>query len=591
MLPRMKRVGVLAGAVAAAVVGLAFPQFGLTRAAAECGLPAGQPLWIDYGEGSVKPDTRAVLARPGVVVASSGTAVPAAFRKAGAATVHFELHLPRLVGQPTAPADPSTVVAAADALYARAVASTGCATPWIALNELLGSNLATPWSPANTTYRANVLAVVRELAAKGAHPALLVHGDPTVAGDAGLWWRTTAQSATLVYEAYYDASKMYPLGSVIANRRMRLGMRNVITLYGGAGVPPERLGFMLGFHSALTPGIAGRQGLQPTEAWLRVVKWEALSARQVATEAGIPTIWSWGWGTFGPESVDPDKPVAACTWLWARDPALCDAPTMAGPAFSLSRVEGQIVVPQGIACTFADGRVPVAAVTRLTRLTKSRHLALTAQFARAALANAAPVDPRAVLAVERRVIAQVFHGKRDAYARALARRGADVQIARGVIADTLQRQAIARRGDRVFDWIAAREKLEVDTAICLHDELPGVAQPLSVGNAIDVGTVPLASFLSFLFRDRTAPATPAAPTLVRAGKLVTVTWQSGTEPDLAGYVLVRTDPGGAPRSLQPGGLIGVSSFVDTAVPDGAAYALQAVDTSGNRSALSQPAAG
>jgi len=39
-----------------------------------------------------------------------------------------------------------TMPAVADALYAKAAASTACATPWIALNELFGSALPTPWS-------------------------------------------------------------------------------------------------------------------------------------------------------------------------------------------------------------------------------------------------------------------------------------------------------------------------------------------------------------------------------------------------------------------------------------------------------------
>jgi hypothetical protein len=295
-------------------------------AAGECGLPDATTLWIDYGEPSVKPDVRAVLAKPVVVVATSGTAVPAAFRKAGAATTYFELHLPNLVGDTNAPDDPAGVPAAADALYDRAVKSTGCATPWIALNELHGSSLPTPWSRVYSGYRANVLALVQRLAERGAHPALLVHGDPNVAGDAAAWWRNVSQSATLVYEAYYDASKMYALGPLIASRRMRLGMRFTLNLFQTAGIARSRVGFMLGFHSASTPGIAGRQGLEPTDAWLRVVKWEALAAKQVAAEYALPTMWSWRWGTFGPESVDEDKAVAACTWLWVREQSLCDAP-------------------------------------------------------------------------------------------------------------------------------------------------------------------------------------------------------------------------------------------------------------------------
>jgi hypothetical protein len=589
----MKGVGIVLGAVAAAAVALLLPQAAVSRgkAPSECGLPTTQPLWIDYGEGSVKPDTRAVLAHPGVVVASSGTAVPAAFRKAGAATMYFQLHLPDLVGTPTVPADSGTVLGAADALYDRSVASTTCPTPWIALNELLGSDAATPWSASTLAYRANVVALVQELAARGAHPALLVHGDPDVTSDQGVaFWRTVAQSATIVYEAYYDAPKTYALGPLLGNRRMRLGMRSVAASYTAIGVPPSRLGFMLGFHSAIAPGTGGRQGLQPTEAWLRVVKWEAFAAQTVAVEEGIPTIWSWGWATFGPESVDPDKAVAACTWLWARDPSLCDAPTMAGPGFQASRTEASIIVPAGSACILPGARVSTSAVARLTRLTKDRHAALTAEFARSVLDRAVPIDVRDVLAVERLVVAREFHGKPAAYGRALARRGASVEVARGVIADALRRRAIAKRGANVFAWIAARESAAVDQTICLRDELPGVGQPLSVGNARDVGSVPLASFLPFLFRDRTAPAVPAAPAAVRAGQRVTVTWASGREVDLAGYDLVRTVPGVPPQKFdtQP---IGTTSFVDVAAPAGATYALRAVDTSGNRSALSPASAG
>jgi hypothetical protein len=562
------------------------------RAAGECGLPDSAPLWIDYGEASVRPDVRAVLSKPGVVVASSGTPVPAAFRQAGVATTYFELHLPRIVGETTDPADAASIIPAADALYARAVASTGCATPWIALNELQGSQIPTPWSPANSAYRANVLTVLQRLVERGAHPALLIHGNPTVAGDAGVWFRTASQSAHLIYEAYYDGSKIYPLGPVIANRRMRLGMRFTLNLFESAGVPRSRFGFMLGFHSAQTPGIAGRQGLQPAEAWLRVVKWEALAARQIAAEYGLPTIWTWGWGTFGPESVDADKAAAACTWLWTRDQTLCDAPAMGGAGFVTSLVEGQIVEPAGVQCTFAGGHVTTRSVARLTRLTKDGQIALTAQFARMALFTAAPVPQQDVLAVERTVVARVFKGNRKAYVRALERRGADAEIARGVIADELRRRALAAQIDAsttLFDWIGARESAAVDTAICLRDELPGIGVPLARGNDRDVGTIPLASFLPFLFRDTTAPATPAAPTVTRVGALVTLTWQSGGETDLAGYDVFRTVPGGVAQKVNPIGLVGRATFVDAPAPEGATYTLVAVDTSGNRSAAS-PAA-
>jgi hypothetical protein len=192
-------VGLLVTLLAAAVVALTVGAAPSQSAGTACGLPSGTPLWIDYGEGSVKADTRAILARPGVVVATSGTGVPADFRKAGAATMYWVLHLDRLVGDPSDPADPATMPATVAKLLAQAKTSSACDTPWIALNELLGSGSAAPWSATTTQYRADILALIQGLAAGGAHPALLVHGDPTVAGATALWWQQVAKSGDLIY--------------------------------------------------------------------------------------------------------------------------------------------------------------------------------------------------------------------------------------------------------------------------------------------------------------------------------------------------------------------------------------------------------
>ena len=124
-------------ALAAAVLGLA-SSTRIGRAADSCGLPSTAPLWIDYSEGSVAPDVRAIFARPGVVVATSGTAIPKYFRDHGAATTYFVLHLPALVGEPSDPADPRSIPTAAESLYKRAATSTACPSPVIALNELFG---------------------------------------------------------------------------------------------------------------------------------------------------------------------------------------------------------------------------------------------------------------------------------------------------------------------------------------------------------------------------------------------------------------------------------------------------------------------
>ena len=548
-----------------------------------CALPSSAPIWIEYGD-ALSTDVRDVFARPGVVVSSSGNAVSAYFRAHGAATTYFELHLPNLVGQPAAPADPSSIPAAASKLLAQATTSTGCSTPWIALNELFGSNLPAPWSATNTVYRANVLTLMQQLAAGGAHPVLLVHGDYTVAGATADWWRQVAQSGDIVYEAYYDAPHISSLGPLMGNRRMRLGLRELVSDFGGIGITPSHLGAMLGFHTAIAPGTGGRQGLQPREAWLRVVKWEALTARQVASETGLGSIWSWGWADFsGP---DPDKAAAACVYLWARDQSMCDGSSAGGRSFVGSLVEGQIVLAPGVQCSLADDRIPVAAVARLAAFTHDRRQALTALFARASLQTAAFVSPSHVAAIERGVIAQVFHGSRAAYLRALSRRHATAAIARDVIRDHLRRQAIARRlgpGESTLQWTDDRESRLADSATCLHDDLPGTGS-FPTSDARDIGVVGLPALLPFLFRDRTAPSAPAQPVATTAKGQVSLTWPYGREADLAGYEVLRTTTSGGPyQLLTRAALLSRPALVDTGVAAGQVvyYVVRAVDDSGN----------
>ena len=584
---RWQHILVAAGTLGVALLALAL-WTSRGQAADSCGLPSSTPVWIDYGEGSVKPDVRDVLARPGVVVASSGTAVPRYYRAHGAATMYFVLHFSLLVGEPSDPSDSASILDAADKLYAKAVESSGCATPWIALNELFGTNLATPWSRTNATYRANVLAFMQRLHDRGARPALLLQGNPNTDGDAAQWWRQVARAGAIVYESYYDAKRISSLGTVIGTRRMRLGERAIIHQLERAGVTPDRLGIMLGFHSAQTPGIGGRQGLQPTEAWLRVVKWEALEAAQVAKDEQLGSVWSWGWGTFGPESVDADKAAAACVYLWARDQSLCDGPAAAGAAFSSSLAEGQILLPPGVTCTFAGGHVPTAAVDALARLTHSRRLALTGVFARVALRSAASVPLADVLAAEQAAVDRVFHGSRRAYLEALTRSRATLGVARNVVRDELRRRVIAEmlvgRGSpqSTLEWTADREARAVDTAVCLDDDLPG-GGGFPQTNAREIGVVPLLAKLPYLFSDRAAPMAPPAPTITPGGVgILVLRWSYGGEGDLAGYRVYRSAISGGP--YEPvGPFLDRSILVDTTAPRDATsyYVVRAVDTSGN----------
>ena len=94
------------------------------------------------------------------------------------------------------------------------------------------------------------------------------------------------------------------------------------------GIPAGRVALELQFQSA--PGQGGAPGCSRRSAWLEFVKLEALAAKQVAAETKIEGVWSWGWPSFSVAGNDPDKPAAACVYLWARDPKLCDGPQLAG---------------------------------------------------------------------------------------------------------------------------------------------------------------------------------------------------------------------------------------------------------------------
>ena len=547
-----------------------------------CGIPTAAPVWIDYAEGSVAPDVRALFAQPGVVVTASGTVIPKTFRDHGAATTYFELHLPTLVGQPSDPNDPASIDTTADALFQRASVSTACAAPTIALNELFGESIKTPWSASNATYRANVLELMKRLADRGAKPVLFVHGDPNTDGAAADWWRQVAGVGSIVYELYFSGARLSELGPVLGARRVREGARAFVTQFHGLGIPEGKLGIALGFHSARVAGIGGRQGLEPVEAWLRVVKWQAIATAQVAKETGLGSIWSWGWALFGAN--DPDKLVTACVYLWARDPKLCDAPTRAGAAFNASRAEGQIVLPAAATCTFDGGTVETAAVDGLAAVLHNRRAALSAAFSRAVLQPVAVVANQEVLKVESSAVSR-FRGGRRGFLEALTRSHATLAAARAVIRDELARRALAAKaGEPALQWEAEHEASAVDTAICLHDELPGGGDfPISENR--EVGVVPVLQKLPFLFSDRTAPAAPSAPVATSGGAgIVALSWSYGTEPDLAGYRVYRSSTSGGPyQAIGP--FLDRPAFVDATVPRGAAvyYVVRAYDTSGNAS--------
>ncbi|MGI9111949.1 MAG: hypothetical protein ACR2GT_07105 [Gaiellaceae bacterium] len=515
--------------VSAAVLGAAPAP----AAAAPCVVPGEKPLWIDYGA----PQLEALFGRPGVIVAGSGAAYPSRMRAAGATTVFWDNYLNRRVGTPSAPADPAALPQRAKTLVDYAVASLGCETPWIVMNELFGASTPTPWTPTTARYRANVLQWARLLAARGAKPILLVSSDPYTGVDAAPWWREVASVADIVVEKYFGAPSIHKAGPELGSRRMRTSMRRAASKLFSMNIPATKVGFMLAFQTGR--GTGGREGLEPESAWFEVAKLQALAARQVSRELGTAYVFSWGWGVFNEAGNDPDKAGAACVWLWARDSALCDAP--ARHRFDADLRAGQIDLPAGVRCILGEATVTTNEIGALARVTGDAELALSILYARLVAQRAAPIDRRDVLAAERVVVLRRFGGSRAPYLAALTRAGATLAAARGAIGDELRRRALeVRLAPRrtasaaevtqflgTYGSVLARE-VELEPAplwlpsgrgVALSTELPAEAFSAATGTALAIRT------LAGLIRVRatgetvplaTIPFARARPAVIRA---------------------------------------------------------------------------
>jgi hypothetical protein len=403
-----------------------------------CTLPRNKTLWIDFAEGSTS--FWPMFAKPGVVVAASNFIYPAKIRALGAKTVYMDINFRRRIGTPTAPIAPDVVVDRANRIFDYAAASMRCARPYIALNELFGAGTAPPWSPGNAQYRSDVLLYMRTLAARGARPFLLISTRPYTGGDAADWWREAASYGDLVREVYFSAPNIYREGVLRGNRSLRQYFRRAAADLLAIGIPSQKIGLMLGFQTK--KGDGGREGLQPARAWYDVVKWQALSARTVARELHIASVWSWGWEAYSDAERDPDKPGAACVWLWARSSKLCNGPRAAGPGFDASLTAGQIDFPRGIQCKL-DGRAMSSfALARLARVTGDRELTYSALFQRLVESGVVAVSGKDVQLAEQSIVSSRFGGSRAGYRTALGRARANVTLARGIIGDEVRRARI-----------------------------------------------------------------------------------------------------------------------------------------------------
>jgi hypothetical protein len=98
------------------------------------------------------------------------------------------------------------------------------------------------------------------------------------------------------------------------------------------------------------------------------------------------------------------------------------------------------VLAHGTVCRAEGfGAVGARAVASLQGLTGDRDAALSAVFERLVEAAERPVSRHAVLAAEREVVRDAFHGRRSDYVAALRQAHATVGIGRGVLGDELRR--------------------------------------------------------------------------------------------------------------------------------------------------------
>ena len=326
---------------------------------------------------------------------------------------------------------------------AKAQASTGCPNPLIALNELLGSDIAGPLPAGAAQYRDAVLALMSSLAADGASPFLLLPRRFTTKGTED-WYRQVAQVGWLVPEAYTPAPMLWSIGDpFLISRAIRIGFRDWVARLTTLGIPPARVGLMLGFQSGDSQG--GRAGLQPTSAWLDIVKLQSQAGAAVSRDLGLSSVWSWGWGTFAtPGSADPDKQAAACTYLWARDAALCNAPGLNIAGFDPDLTLGAFEIAPQTQCRYASGSFGTSELTGLENAGITQTTALTALLERSLLRKRATVGPTALLRAERSVIAAQFNGQRSAYRQFLQGEGATPAVARDAIRDQLLQAKVAR---------------------------------------------------------------------------------------------------------------------------------------------------
>jgi hypothetical protein len=304
---------------------LAHTMAALVPATASAGCPTGPGLvWADHAAyGVYNTPVASVLARPGTLLGVQNDTWAASYRAAGADTAGWHMQLWNLVGTVKKPKPKSQVLAKIPNLVNLAKRITTCDTPWLTLNEMLTVQSPEPLATSRKRYRANVLALAKGLKARGVRVFLLMPRIPFPKTRYRSYWRNLSFHANLVYEAYaFKSRDVIKRGDAGGRKYLRTRWAEAAKRLKGFVVKPGRAGLMIPYWTHNKN--SGREGLSDN-AWFRLTKIKTLAATDVGKAQKLGSLWSWGWQTNkNVGEVDPDKPKAACHYLNARDPALCD---------------------------------------------------------------------------------------------------------------------------------------------------------------------------------------------------------------------------------------------------------------------------
>jgi hypothetical protein len=303
----------------------------IAPATASAACPSGPgTVWVDYAAYAVyNTPVENVLAQPGTLLGVQNPKWRDSYQAKGADTVGWYMRLLSIVGTVNDPKPRSQVLAKVPHLAQLARDMTSCTTPWLTLNEMQAVQIDEPASYNQRRFRANVLTLAKALDNRGVRVLLLMPRIPLDNTRYRAYWRELSRHADLVYEAYtWSTLTVNRLGDAAARAYMRGKWTDAMRRLKRFVVSMNRAGIVIPYWSRPARSPTGREHLSDAR-WFRAVRLRTLAVKDVAGNMGLGTVWSWGWQT-NPKvgEVDPDKPRAACYYLQARDPSLCDPATL-----------------------------------------------------------------------------------------------------------------------------------------------------------------------------------------------------------------------------------------------------------------------